>query len=82
MGDVCPSQGFVKVSVNYLINLGVVELIFGNASCRPEVNLQGCIVGEEVVGYGYWARSGKIFKISPNGLLATGDTYLSPKNFF
>ena len=42
------SQGFAKVSVNYLRNLAVVELSFENPNSRPAINLHGCIVGEEV----------------------------------
>ena len=41
-------------------------------------NWRGC----QIVDYDYWASSGQILKISPNGSLAHGNTYLSSKNFF
>ena len=42
--SVCPSQGFTKLNVNHKRDLGVIELSFRNASRRPMINLQGCIV--------------------------------------
>ena len=44
--SVCPSQGFAKLNVNHLRDLGVVELGFGKSCRRPMINLQGCIFCE------------------------------------
>ena len=39
-------QGFAKLNVNYLRDLGAVELCFGTTSRRPMKNLKGWIIGE------------------------------------
>ena len=44
--SVCPIQGFSKLNVNHLRDLGVVELGFGNTSRRPMINFQRRTVGE------------------------------------
>ena len=73
----------MKLTVDHLRDLGVVELGFGNASRRPMINLQQYIVGEGLdFRLCLLGLLGQFFKSAPNGLSEPGKTSLSPKRIF